>query len=496
MRKSILSKVVLLSTLIFFAMLTNIAFSGTVNLPESGQTKCYDTAGVEIPCTGTGQDGEIQAGVAWPDPRFTTIVDTTITDNLTGLVWAPNGNIMPTRDPGWDTDYTVNDNDGMVTWQHALDYVAKLNSEDYLGHTDWRLPNVNELESLFNAGEADNAAWINTQGFANVQAADYYWSSTTNAGNSGEAWIVYMWNISVGTGSKSGTDGLYVWSVRSGQCGQFVDSVICLPQTGQKVSYAAGDDGDLEQGIAWPVPRFTDNGNGTVTDNLTCLMWTKDANLPRGYLTWQSALDYVAGMNAGTYPNFGYTDWRLPNRKDFFSLIDHSQYNPALPEGHPFTNVQDTRYWSSTTYASYLGYAWIAPIWYGVVLADDKSGSSYVWPVRGNKPILNVGIDIKPGSFPNPINLESKGNVPVAILSSPTFDAATVDRGTVEFAGAPGLPIGGSPEDVNGDGLIDVVLHFETQDLDLQPDDTEACLTGKTLSGQEFKGCDSVNIVK
>ncbi|MCX5885947.1 MAG: DUF1566 domain-containing protein [Proteobacteria bacterium] len=458
MRKSILSKVVLLSTLIFFAMLTNIAFSGTVNLPESGQTKCYDTAGVEIPCTGTGQDGEIQAGVAWPDPRFTTNVDTTITDNLTGLVWAPNGNIMPTRDPGWDTDYTVNDNDGMVTWQHALDYVAKLNSEDYLGHTDWRLPNVNELESLFNAGEADNAAWINTQGFANVQA-NYYWSSTTHAYFPDVASFVDMETGYVGYIEKS--DFHYLWPVRGGQCGSFGDSVICLPQTGQKVSYAAGDDGDLEQGVAWPVPRFTDHGNGSVTDNLTGLMWTKNANLPNGGIIWQQALDYVATMNAGTYPNFGYTDWRLPNRKELQSLTDFSKYGPALPTGHPFTNVQVFYYWSSTTSAVVPDHAWVVYMFDGYVGAAPKSDNHpYVWPVRGPESTLNVNIDIKPGSFPNSINFKSKGNVPVAILSSPTFDATTVDWDTVEFAGAPALPIGGSPEDVNSDGLLDLVLHF------------------------------------
>jgi hypothetical protein len=81
-------------------------------------------------------------------------------------------------------------------------------------------------------------------------------------------------------------------------------------------------------------------------------------------------------------------------------------------------------------------------------------------------------------------------------LSSPTFDATTVDQGTVEFTGAPALSIGGTPDDVNGDGLLDLVLHFSTQSLSLNSGDTEACLTGKTLSGQEFKGCDSVNIVK
>ncbi|KJU86166.1 secreted protein containing DUF1566, partial [Candidatus Magnetobacterium bavaricum] len=72
-----------------------------------------------------------------------------------------------------------------------------------------------------------------------------------------------------------------------------------LPKTGQTSTYATGDDGAIEGGVAWPSPRFTDNGNQTVTDNLTGLMWTKDANLPAATKTWQQALDYVTSMNAG-----------------------------------------------------------------------------------------------------------------------------------------------------------------------------------------------------
>jgi hypothetical protein len=484
MRKSILTKVVLLSILVFFAMLTNIAFAGTVNLPKTGQTKCYDTAGIEIPCTGTGHDGEIQAGVAWPDPRFTDNGDETMTDNLTGLMWTKNANLP--------NDY--------MTWQEALDYCNNLT---LAGYSDWRLPNVNELESLVNVNEADSAAWLTVQGFTNVQAS-YYWSSTTFAYGP-VAWFVGMWYGDLVAVSKS-SDGLYVWPVRAGQCGSFDHSVICLPQTGQTKCYntsggeipcaGTGQDGEIQAGVARPDPGFTDHEDGTITDNLTGLMWTKNANLPGGTTNWQQALDYVADMNAGTYPNYGYTDWRLPNRKELYSLTDFSQYDPALPVGHPFTNVQAYLYWSSTTIAYIPDAAWIFGMEYGYVDGYNKPNNFYVWPVRGPEHTLNVNIDIKPNDFPNSINLKNKGNVPVAILSSPTFDAATVDQGTVEFAGAPALSIGGSPEDVNGDGLMDLVLHFSTQSLNIKSGDTEACLTGETLSGQEFKGCDSVNIVK
>ncbi|MFO0793523.1 MAG: PQQ-binding-like beta-propeller repeat protein [Candidatus Brocadiaceae bacterium] len=133
----------------------------------------------------------------------------------------------------------------------------------------------------------------------------------------------------------------------------------------------------------------------------------------------------------------------------------------------------------------------------GNILWGPKNIGYYSWYLETTSDVVvTLTIDVKPGSFLNPINLKSKGNVPVAILSSPTFDATTVDRNTVVFAGASPLPIGKSPEDVNGDGLLDVVLHFKTQDLNLQPGDTEACLSGKTLDGQDIEGCDSVRIIK
>jgi hypothetical protein len=465
-------------------MMAGAAFASTINLPQTGQTKCYDTAGIEIPCAGTGQDGEIQAGVAWPEPRFTYNGDGTMTDNLTGLMWTQDASLG-----------------GGLLWQGALDYVAAINAGTYpnYGYTDWRLPNVNELASLFNDNEPNPANWFVSVGFSNVQNA-YYWSSTTALPyySTDYAWLVHILRGVVIGGSKFYHYDVYVLPVRGLECGSLVDSIICLPQTGQTVSYASGDDGDYRVGISWPIPRFNDHGNGTVTDNLTNLMWTKDANLPNGNRMWQEALDYVKEMNNGVHPNFGYTDWRLPNRKELHSLMDYSQYAPALPAGHPFTNAQEGEYWTSTTEAPLPYCAGVVDI-RGVVDHEIKSCSYcyyYVWPVRGPETTLNVDIDIKPGGFPNSINLKSKGNVPVAILSSPTFDATTVDQGTVEFADAPALSIGGSPEDVNSDGLLDLVLHFSTQSLNLKPGDTETCLTGKTLSGQEFEGCDSVSIVK
>jgi hypothetical protein len=140
-----------------------------------------------------------------------------------------------------------------------------------------------------------------------------------------------------------------------------------VPKTGQTTSYATGDDGDLEAGVAWPDPRFTIHGDGTVTNNLTRLMWLQEPNCISvhypgfdndgtagdGRVTWQHALDFAAGVNAGSYPDCaaGYADWRLANFRELLSLMDFGASGYALPD-HPFGSVGiATNYWSSTTYA-------------------------------------------------------------------------------------------------------------------------------------------------
>ena len=106
-------------------------------------------------------------------------------------------------------------------------------------------------------------------------------------------------------------------------------------------------------------------------------------------------------------------------------------------------------------------------------------------------------IDIKPGSFPNSINPKSKGNIPVAILTTGAFDAATVDVDSVRFGitGTEAEPVQHALEDVDGDGDIDMILHFKTQDTEIECGDTEATLTGETIYHQQITGTDSVRTV-
>jgi hypothetical protein len=120
-------------------------------------------------------------------------------DTLTGLIWSKSAN--PAAAP--------------KTWQGALDYIKTLNSSNYLGYNDWRLPNRNELDSLIHRGESNAATWLNGQGFSSVQS-DGYWSSTSGANGTYSAWHVSM---SSGTVDNYNYKyGLYsVWPVRSGQ---------------------------------------------------------------------------------------------------------------------------------------------------------------------------------------------------------------------------------------------------------------------------------------
>jgi hypothetical protein len=118
-----------------------------------------------------------------------------------------------------------------------------------------------------------------------------------------------------------------------------------------------------------------------------------DGTAGDGRVTWQHALDFVAGINGGTYPDCGAgnTDWRLPNRREIFSLIHDDYYDPAVPdtagtgrwsEGDLFNNVQSGNYWSSTTSFS-SDFACIGSMFGGIMSYSDKTSSRYVWCVRG-----------------------------------------------------------------------------------------------------------------
>jgi hypothetical protein len=212
-----------------------------------------------------------------------------------------------------------------------------------------------------------------------------------------------------GSGKVAGDVALVATNIKSGVTifgvtGTLSSSVQTVAQpgkTGQTTSYGARDDGALQKGVSWPNPRFTDNLNGTVTDNLTKLIWLKNANC-WGTATWATALansnalignNTMCGLSDGSVLN----DWRLPNRFELESLLDLQYFNPPIsnvdgttgPCGTggtcAFTGIQISWYWTSSTNASNASNAWFVYLDVGVVSNFGKTSRSYVWPVRGGQ---------------------------------------------------------------------------------------------------------------
>jgi hypothetical protein len=390
--RAVLSSMVFL---MFLGVLADCRAEGVVRLPQTGQIQTYST----------GDDGALRKGVAWPSPRFTNpggstpINGSVVMDQLTGLMWTQDANA-----PGPSAC-----NPGVPRyWQEALDYVACINSSSYLGHNDWRLPNRKEMKSLVNYGEAFSASWLIGQGFNNALDARYWTSTSFPPFLSTLAWeIVLQYGQTSEYDAYKDSDLARVWPVRAGH-GVYA-ALADLPQTGQTTSYSTGDDGALRKGAPWPVPRFSNHFNGTITDELTGLMWTANGNpsilgkcIPGNSMTWDEALAHVACLNTNTY--LGYTNWRVPNVNELESLVN-AEYGPITDwlalQG--FSIVQcdleatPVFYWSSTSYAFDYTLAWYVDMCVGAVRPYDKGNflvSHFsVWPVRELCAINEVRIE-------------------------------------------------------------------------------------------------------
>jgi len=353
---------------------------GMVQLPRSGQSTSYHQR----------DDGDLQIGAVWPSPRFVDNTDGTVIDMLTGLTWLKDGDCAETI--GWDPD---GGGAGSLTWTSALDFANEVNTfaldiaacASYSAdHTDWRLANIFEIDTLVHCGEANPAGWLETVGFENVSSGPYgYWSST----------VFGMWDrmaIRFDTGElvrSYWSTKRRAWLVRGGQQ-DYPDPTYPAntPTTGQKNTVWQGDDGDLEMGVLWPVPRFHDHGDGTVTDGLTRLRWLKDADC-FGASSWDDAFTTLADFSTspGSYACADYVPsglvWRLPNRKEFLSVFEHLGATSDLPAGHPFVNTGTIMvHWTSTTVAHRTDWAWQIVWPHAVASMYTKNlGNPHVWPV-------------------------------------------------------------------------------------------------------------------
>ena len=300
------------------------------------------------------EDGATQRGVNWPTVRFTNNGDGTITDNMTGLMWSRNAKIN-------NIENTFDDS------------INGTNTLSLGGYTNWRLPNVLEISSLlsYNMSLYDYLSSFSTPSayFTGLTGTDMWWTSTTdNTTNKG--YLLEGLSCDIIPNAKNSI--YYHWAVRG--------NTTNIPKTGQTNTYYTHDDGDLESGVVWPDPRFCNNSDGTITDNMTSLMWFSTP--PSSNNTWEDTLSIIENtINPDSMGgNFGYSDWYLPNIKEFTSLLNYGAKNGS-----------DT--WS--TWMNFYGFSLTNAIFWTSTSRSNASSQAYYLDFDN----MNFRGFAKPGTF-------------------------------------------------------------------------------------------------
>jgi formylglycine-generating enzyme required for sulfatase activity len=231
------------------------------------------------------------------------------------------------------------------------------------GYSGWRLPTPHELFSINNYNYS-NPALSST--YFTTTAAEYWWSSEVRADDATAVWVV-NWGGGVGAHPKSetisagGTRKIHARAVRS------------LYST------------------TFTVNHFSDNGDGTITDNFTGLVWQKLKSTST--YTWEEALTYASSSTIA-----GKSDWRIPNVKELFSLNDDNLHAPSFNTTF-FTNISTGNFWSSTTLPNQSSKAWDINVDYGIVSYNEKTVKENVILVRGgfDTKSLNINEALLPG---------------------------------------------------------------------------------------------------
>ena len=284
------------------------------HLPDTGDTTGYTAT--------FGEDNDFSIFL----PFFIDNGNGTITDTVTGLMWQKSDG-------------------GEMSVDNARLYCGSLTLG---GYTNWRLPNAREAFSILNLNRLNPA--LDTNFFTNSHA-DYWWSGDMDVTDTTKIWVT---NAGGGIGNHPRSETISAGGVKSFHVRAVRDFTLppLLPQ------------------------HYTDNGNGTITDNLTLLVWQK--LLAPDTLIWDQALTY-----ADTLTLAGYNDWRLPNIKELQSIADLAASNPAM---NPIFTVGSgvKYYWSSTTQFNNGANAWYLNSLNGITTYIPKTRNLYTLCVRGN----------------------------------------------------------------------------------------------------------------
>lgn len=362
---------------------------GMFPMVDTGQSKCYGaSAEISAPAAGQsfyGQDAQCYGN----QPGYSLSSDgLTVYDRNTGLTWQ--------RSPDLNGDGTINASD-KLTWTAAQARPAALNAAQFGGYSDWRLPTIKELYSLmdFRGTDPSGLSGTNTAGLTPFIDTAYFKFAYGDTG-AGERII----------DSQYASSSVYVAPDLMGEGGKlfgvnFADGRIkgygLMVAGSAKTFFVQCVRGNPGYGIN----LFVDNGDQTIADLATGLMWTKGDS--GAGMNWQDALAWVQTKNAARY--LGYNDWRLPNAKELQGILDYtrspdSSSSAAIDPVFSCTQITNENnqvdypwYWAGTTHANYsgggssgvyicfgrsLGYmnsSWVDVHGAGAQRGDPKSGS-------------------------------------------------------------------------------------------------------------------------
>jgi hypothetical protein len=311
----------------------------------TGQTKCYDNFGeIASPKPGQpfyGQDGSFQGRAAAYIPSDD---GKTVLDKVTGLTWQ--------RSPDCNGDGTIDSKD-KLTLAGAEALAARLNSTKFGGFSDWRVPTIKELYSLFTATGTDpRPTDTDTAGltpFIDRRAFEFAYGDMA----AGERIIDSQFASCTRYGGKSPRGGEKLFGVNFAD-GRIKGYDLTMPGGMEKKFFVLCVRGNSDYGRN----DFRDNGNGTVTDRATGLMWSK-TDSGKG-MNWQDALAWVQKKNAEKY--LGHNDWRMPGVKELQGIVDYSRSpdttnSPAIDPLFHCTQITNEAgkadypfYWSATTH--------------------------------------------------------------------------------------------------------------------------------------------------
>lgn len=369
--------------------------------PDTGQNLCYDTVKV-IPCPNPGETFYGQdANYSINEPVYSSNNQAnlaTVTDLLTGLTWQRTPDIL------------------LKTWSEAIDYT---NALELSGFNDWRLPSKQELQTIFAFGSTPGP----------LQQAAPRTKTPENSKKRSCAWTI---------------TNLRFPSLEA--------KTICLPDKQGAISskynkqhvYAV-------RGPSFTTGHFKDNGNQTVTDQYTGLMWQSTEILPQ---KWENALAYCEKLQLG-----GFNDWRLPTLKELMTLVNEEHTAPSIDTSF-FPAARTAAYWTGTTFSGHPGFAWYIRFDNGLEYNGGYKGRRYFVRAVRSDALAIAAQQTVPRQIPVVPEEQQEEITPIAVERGTAKDP--VEAATAPETVKPAKPVKVTPPDENE---MDI---FEPYPLDYQ----------------------------